>query len=193
MPEAIDDFLANAFPRGRLTRHHGVMAVQTEVVREQRVIDERSGLVDIVGLSELDEELQSLARLLSPEGDGTPLVAAPGVTAHARRLTLSALESWGLGGHGEAAEQLVAELVANAVRHTGGRTFVLRLLRGSGRIRVELRDPSRALPCLIKGDPEDEAGRGLCLVDELADRWGVDVLSRGKSVWFELRVRPAAV
>ena len=85
-----------------------------------------------------------------------------------------------------------AELVANAVRHTGGRTFVLRLLRGSGRIRVELRDPSRALPCLIKGDPEDEAGRGLCLVDQLADRWGVDVLSRGKSVWFELRVRAAA-
>jgi signal transduction histidine kinase len=167
------------------------MAVQGEVVREQRVIVERSELVDTVGLGGLDEELQSLARLLSPEGDGTALVAAPGVTAHARRLTLSALESWGLGGHGEVAEQLVAELVANAVRHTGGRTFVLRLLRGSGRIRVELRDPSRALPCLIKGDPEDEAGRGLCLVDQLADRWGVDVLSRGKSVWFELRVRVA--
>ncbi|MBF9067405.1 ATP-binding protein [Streptacidiphilus sp. NEAU-YB345] len=119
------------------------------------------------------------------------MVAAPGVTARARRLTLSALESWGLGGQGEVAEQLVAELVANAIRHTGGRSFVLRVLRGSGRVRVELRDPSRALPCLIKGDAEDESGRGLRLVDVLADRWGVDLLSRGKSVWFELKVRAA--
>ncbi|WP_063773406.1 ATP-binding protein [Streptacidiphilus jiangxiensis] len=167
------------------------MAVQGEAVREQRVIVERSELVDTAGSGALEEELQSLARLLSPEGDGAALVALPGVTARARRLTLSALESWGLGGHGEVAEQLVAELVANAVRHTGGRTFVLRVLRGSGRIRIELRDPSRALPCLIRGDVEDEAGRGLCLVDQLADRWGVDVLSHGKSVWFELRTRPA--
>ncbi|WP_236045877.1 ATP-binding protein [Streptacidiphilus fuscans] len=163
------------------------MAVQGEVVRARTVINERVDSADSAASVEFDDA----ARLLSPEGDGSCLVAAPGVTARARRLTLSALESWGLGGQGEVAEQLVAELVANAIRHTGGRSFVLRVLRGSGRVRVELRDPSRALPCLIKGDAEDESGRGLRLVDVLADRWGVDLLSRGKSVWFELKVRAA--
>ncbi|WP_037607688.1 ATP-binding protein [Streptacidiphilus rugosus] len=162
------------------------MAVQREVAREQRVIIEAAETASTT-------ELDGVARLLSPEGDGVCLLAAPGVTAHARRLTLSALESWGLGGLGEVAELLVAELVANAVRHTGGRSFALRVLCGSGRVRVELRDPSRALPCLIKGDADDDAGRGLRLVDLLADRWGVDLLSRGKSVWFELKVRTAAV
>ncbi|MFC5906725.1 ATP-binding protein [Streptacidiphilus monticola] len=107
-----------------------------------------------------------------------------------RRLVRSALESWGLGGQGEVVELLVGELVANAVRHAGGDDIGLRALRGQGRVRVEVRDLSRVLPCLIMGDVEDDNGRGLRIVDKLADRWGVDLLARGKSVWFELRVRP---
>jgi hypothetical protein len=34
----------------------------------------------------------------------------------------------------------------------------------------------------------DVSGRGLFLVDKLADRWGVDLLPRGKTTWFEMRV-----
>jgi hypothetical protein len=34
----------------------------------------------------------------------------------------------------------------------------------------------------------DISGRGLFLIDKLADRWGVDLLPRGKTAWFELRV-----
>jgi hypothetical protein len=136
-------------------------------------------------------ELALCERLVDSEADGVWLSAVPGSAARARRLTMSALESWGLGGHGEAAVQLVAELVANAVRYTGGRTFGLRLVRRHGCVRIEVRDPSRALPCLILGDVEDEGGRGLQVVDSLSQRWGADLMSHGKSVWCELRIREA--
>ena len=134
-------------------------------------------------------ELALRDRLIDQAGDEVRLSAGPGSPARARRLTMSALESWGLGGHGEVAEQLVAELVANAVRHAGGRTFGLRLTRRQGCLRIEVRDPSRALPCLILGDVDDEGGRGLQLVNHLSQRWGADLMSHGKSVWCELRVR----
>ncbi|QMU74219.1 ATP-binding protein [Streptacidiphilus sp. P02-A3a] len=134
-------------------------------------------------------ELTLRDRLIDQASDEVRLAAGPGSSSRARRLTMSALESWGLGGHGEVAVQLVAELVANAVRHAGGRTFGLRLIRRQGCLRVEVRDPSRALPCLILGDVDDEGGRGLQLVNHLSQRWGADLMSHGKSVWFELRVR----
>ena len=136
-------------------------------------------------------ELVLRDRLVDPAGDEVRLSAVSGSCARARRLTMSALESWGLGGHGEVAGQLVSELIANAVRHAGGRTFGLRLVRRSGCVRIEVRDPSRALPCLILGDVDDVGGRGLQLVSTLSQRWGADLMSHGKSVWFELRVREA--
>lgn len=83
---------------------------------------------------------------------------------------------------------LVSELVGNAVRHTGARIFGLRMVRRRGWIRVEVRDPSRGLPCLMPVHELDISGRGLCLVDKLSDRWGVDLLPRGKTTWFEMRV-----
>jgi len=141
-----------------------------------------------VTAEELDHALFGL--LTDPLTDEVRLPAGPGSSSRARRLIRSALESWGLGGLGEVAEQLVTELVANVVRHTGGCSFGLRVVRRQGGVRFEVRDPSRALPCLIIGDPEDDSGRGLQLVNLLADRWGADLMSRGKSVWFELRGAP---
>ena len=147
-----------------------------------------------IGLFASSEELERALfdRLVDPQGGEVRFTAGQQSSRRVRRLTMSALESWGLGGHGEVAAQLVSELIANAVRHTGGRTFGLRLVRRHGCVRFEVYDPSRALPCLILGEPEDEGGRGLQLVDKLSQRWGADLMSHGKSVWFELRVREAA-
>ncbi|MFC1420224.1 ATP-binding protein [Streptacidiphilus cavernicola] len=142
-----------------------------------------------VTAEELDLALIGL--LTDPTTDEVRLPAGPDSSSRARRLILSVLESWGLDGLGEVAEQLVSELIANVVRHTGGRSFGLRVARRQGGVRFEVRDPSRALPCLILGDPEDDSGRGLQLVNLLSDRWGADLMSRGKSVWFELRGTPA--
>ncbi|MFG2844736.1 ATP-binding protein [Kitasatospora sp. NPDC048296] len=108
----------------------------------------------------------------------------------ARKLVLDVLESWDLHPLLEAGELLTSELVSNAVRHAAGRTIGLHVSRKPGWLRVEIRDSSRALPCMILAEakPVNERGRGLKIVDDLADRWGADLLPRGKGVWFELRV-----
>ncbi|MCF6525173.1 ATP-binding protein [Streptomyces sp. JJ36] len=108
----------------------------------------------------------------------------------ARRLTEAVTQQrWALPAQpAEHAVLLVSELVGNAVRHTGAHTFGLRMLRRRGWIRIEVRDPSRGLPCLLPVHEMDTSGRGLWLVDKLADRWGVDLLPRGKNTWFEMRV-----
>lgn len=108
----------------------------------------------------------------------------------ARRLARTVLEShWSLQEPvTEDAVLLVSELVGNAVRHTGALVFGLRMMRRRGWIRVEVRDPSRGLPCLLPVHGLDTSGRGLFLVDTLSDRWGVDLLPRGKTTWFEIRV-----
>ncbi|KOG64187.1 ATP-binding protein [Streptomyces rimosus] len=134
------------------------------------------------------------AKALELVGDPTleevRMPSRPESALTARRLTHSVLLGrWSLSPQlTEHAVLLVSELVGNAVRHTGARTFGLRILRRRGWIRIEVRDPSRGLPCLMPVHEMDISGRGLFLVDKLSDRWGVDLLPRGKTTWFEMRV-----
>lgn len=125
-----------------------------------------------------------------PADDEVSLPNRPESARDARRLAHTVLDlRWALPGQlTENAVLLVSELVGNAVRHTGAHTFGLRMLRRSGWIRVEVRDPSRGLPCLLPVQETDISGRGLFLVDTLSDRWGVDLLPLGKTTWFEMRV-----
>ncbi|WP_412517508.1 ATP-binding protein [Actinomadura madurae] len=82
---------------------------------------------------------------------------------------------------------IVAELVANAVRHAGT-ALELRLLRGTGRIRVEVRDRAAQLPRLTVPGPLDESHRGLFIVDRFANSWGADPVTGGKVVWAEVDI-----
>jgi serine/threonine-protein kinase RsbW len=86
---------------------------------------------------------------------------------------------------------LVSELVSNAVRHAGtdeDRTVRVRLDATPERVHVDVIDEGPGFepgPHAIRdGDPL-EAGFGLALVDELADRWGVEA-EGGACVWFEI-------
>ncbi|MFI9099123.1 ATP-binding protein [Streptomyces fildesensis] len=123
-----------------------------------------------------------------PSVEEVRLTSRPESASTARRLAVSVLRQWSLPQLSDTVELLVSELVGNAVRHTGARTFGIRMLHRRGWIRVEVRDPSRALPCLLPVRELDVSGRGLFLVDKLSDRWGVDLQPRGKTTWFELRV-----
>ncbi|WP_329174477.1 ATP-binding protein [Streptomyces sp. NBC_01477] len=125
---------------------------------------------------------------LDPSAAEVHLTSRPESASTARRLALSVIRMWGLPQYADTVELLVSELVGNAVRHTGARSFGLRMRRRRGWVRVEVRDPSRALPCLLPVRDLDTSGRGLFLVDRLSDRWGVDLQPRGKTTWFELRV-----
>ncbi|WP_308315851.1 ATP-binding protein [Streptomyces sp. CC228A] len=105
----------------------------------------------------------------------------------ARRLVDSALSSWGLGSLVEDAELIVSELVANAVQHGRCERLRVRVWRPSRtRVRIAVSDRSTITPTLRDPDFDDEAGRGLFLVDRVAARWGTDFRRWGKVVWAEL-------
>jgi anti-sigma regulatory factor (Ser/Thr protein kinase) len=108
----------------------------------------------------------------------------------ARAFLRTALETWQLDGFGDVTELLVSELVANVVTHVGT-PMTLRVQRGAGTMRVEIDDPSTEAPVVRHPDAADEHGRGVLLVDQLANTWGVDQRSDGKTVWFELDVSSA--
>ncbi|MEU6099017.1 ATP-binding protein [Streptomyces sp. NPDC047079] len=117
----------------------------------------------------------------------------------ARRLVAHRLHEWGHpyeGSLNETVTLLAAELAANAVRHghVPGRDFHLRLIEGRDGVRLEVSDTrTERLPeSRPPQDPAaDESGRGLLLVEALADRWGVEPRSPGKCVWAEVRPSPA--
>ncbi len=87
----------------------------------------------------------------------------------------------------DTAALLTTELVSNAIRHTREELVVSVRVAG-GRLRIGVADSSHRRPQLVQVGRRDTSGRGLHLVDAMADRWGVDPDERGlgKTVWFEL-------
>lgn len=114
------------------------------------------------------------------------LAPAPGSARAARRFVDATLGSWECGRAVEVVVLLANELVTNAVLHAD--TDVdLRLRRATDRVRVEVGDRSGGRPEARELLPGAQTGRGLALVDALADRWGVDPGgTEGKVVWFEV-------
>lgn len=93
----------------------------------------------------------------------------------------------------EQAALLVSELVTNAVLH--GRTDVVRLALAvdDRTVEVAVHDRSPDAPVVGAAEPSDLHGRGLLLVERLAEAWGVTPLpgegegaGGGKAVWFRL-------
>jgi anti-sigma regulatory factor (Ser/Thr protein kinase) len=108
----------------------------------------------------------------------------------ARAFLRSTLATWNLDGFGSVTELLVTELVANVVTHVGA-AMTLRVSRGPARMRVEIDDASTEMPVVRHPDAAEEHGRGVLLVDQLANDWGVEQHDDGKTVWFELDVSTA--
>ncbi|KOG41624.1 hypothetical protein ADK74_19695 [Streptomyces decoyicus] len=109
----------------------------------------------------------------------------------ARLLATEQLRSWGLPL--DPARLIVAELAANAVLHgrVPGRSFRLVLVvRRPDTLRIEVTDTrGDRLPARTPGagGALAESGRGLLLVGELADRWGVEEGPMPcKTVWAEI-------
>jgi anti-sigma regulatory factor (Ser/Thr protein kinase) len=80
---------------------------------------------------------------------------------------------------------LVTELVTNAVVHARTPVRVLVAIDGS-RVRIDVHDDAPSPPVRQPASPESLNGRGLLLLDRLADRWGFEPSPSGKTVWFEV-------
>ncbi|MFD5743876.1 ATP-binding protein [Streptomyces massasporeus] len=109
----------------------------------------------------------------------------------ARRALRELLGQWGKHGQSDVAELLTSELVTNAIVHTD-HDAVLTATVGPHGLRVEVRDFVARRPRLRVPVADDGTnGRGLLLVQSLADAWGVRPHGVGKAVWFELEAEAA--
>jgi serine/threonine-protein kinase RsbW len=86
---------------------------------------------------------------------------------------------------------LVSELATNALEHTATRNggqFQVTVCCGDTSLTIGVSDNgSGQTPHAELPDPESENGRGLGLVELIADRWGHSGGRHGRTVWFELR------
>lgn len=123
-----------------------------------------------------------------------PFLAEAEEVAALRRLLRLHLELWGLQEVSEAAQLCVSELVANVIKHVGLATpTTLAVFMNGTRLRIEVHDPDpRGLPVLAEVDSDAETGRGMALIDAIADRWGVDLTAERKATWCELRTNLTA-
>ncbi|MER7374652.1 ATP-binding protein [Streptomyces lanatus] len=117
----------------------------------------------------------------------------PAEVGRARRWARSRLAGSGIGADEPLAETLillVSELVTNAVVHTGCPAVLSLSLPGGAQdaatVRLEVADRSGRAPVPRCADGDATGGRGLALVDGLADRWGWCSEGAGKRIWCEL-------
>jgi anti-sigma regulatory factor (Ser/Thr protein kinase) len=110
----------------------------------------------------------------------------------ARHMVDELLRAWHVPHDREDAALLVTELVANVVDHAGSdANFTLELTLSDGWLRVSVADGSSIQPIVRELSRDRPRGRGLFLVQAIADRWGAEEHHGGKRVWFELL--PSAV
>ncbi|MEU1346849.1 SpoIIE family protein phosphatase [Streptomyces sp. NPDC005775] len=116
----------------------------------------------------------------------------PEALSSARHMIRAAVRAWGAKERADEVELAADELTTNALMHTdGGAIVTIRVLTGpERRLRVDVEDRSSALPRRRDAGEAGVSGRGLMLVDQLADAWGVESRGTGKCVWCEFVIPP---
>jgi PAS domain S-box-containing protein len=120
----------------------------------------------------------------------TELPATPAAVRDGRSFVATVLTRWQCDESTDDARLLVSEVLTNAIRHAHGPVGLRLRLSDPDLLTVEVNDRSPRLPGRRQAATEDESGRGLLLVEALADSWGTRPADDGKTVWFTLRVPP---
>jgi PAS domain S-box-containing protein len=109
----------------------------------------------------------------------------PSSVGEARRMIRECLREAGREDLVETAALLVSEIVTNALVHAGTPIDVAFSFLDGG-LRVEVSDGSPHAPTRRGYGPNAGTGRGLMLLEEMVDEWGVVAEDPGKTVWFQL-------
>ncbi|MFJ3922570.1 SpoIIE family protein phosphatase [Streptomyces sp. NPDC090022] len=121
--------------------------------------------------------------------------AEPERIAGARRQIRELLHDWADAEQVDSAVLMVSEMVTNVLMHTDGDAALVAEAvgeLGARRLRVEVADGSDELPHKRHPGEMASSGRGVLLLEMLADTWGVDPRGEGKSIWFELHEQSKA-
>ncbi|MGW3170753.1 SpoIIE family protein phosphatase [Streptomyces sp. NPDC001153] len=113
----------------------------------------------------------------------------PDRISETRRHLRELLHDWASPEQVDSAVLLVSEMVTNVLVHTDADALLLAEVTGEAGargLRVEVTDAGDDLPHRRRPGELASSGRGLMLIELLADAWGVDPRGEGKSIWFEL-------
>ncbi|MER5440911.1 SpoIIE family protein phosphatase [Streptomyces sp. NPDC002790] len=145
---------------------------------------------DDIALLLLRRTTQSAVGTVARRTAMTIAQAEPERIAAARQQLRELLHDWADTDQMDSAVLLVSEMVTNVLVHTDGDALLVAEMTRHGveprRLRVEVADASDDLPHRRRPGELASSGRGLVLMELLADRWGVDPRGEGKSIWFEL-------
>ncbi|MGW0696798.1 MULTISPECIES: ATP-binding protein [unclassified Streptomyces] len=114
-----------------------------------------------------------------------PLASELISVSRARRMVVAQVGEWGLNELADTVELLVSELVTNALCHARGPVRLNLQVRGS-HLRCEVEDTNSEGPVRRTVCADAEGGRGMELLDLLAESWGSSSTATGKTLWFEL-------
>ena len=108
----------------------------------------------------------------------------PGSVTHARRFVQEHLDG-APPDVADAVAVMTSELATNSVRHAESE-FEVGIDRTPDAIRIEVTDAGPGSPVVRSPDPAGPSGRGLYIVEQLADEWGVRRAdgTGEKTVWF---------
>ncbi|MBE1533374.1 ATP-binding protein [Actinomadura algeriensis] len=122
---------------------------------------------------------------LAPETPTLVLAPTDRAPAEARRFLVEQFRALGIADD-FVGRLVVTELVTNAYKHVRVGHIVVRVFPDEAKraVCVEVWDEGAALPVVRPEDGEAEGGRGLPLIIELVQAWGVRPLFEpGKVVW----------
>ena len=129
---------------------------------------------------------------MSTRNASIDLPPAAGSVPAARHVVRELLNAWDVPHDRDDAALLVTELVANVIDHVEGEAnLTLELSLSDAWLRIAVVDGSSIRPVVQELSRERSRGRGLRMVESIADRWGAEDHNGGKRVWFDLR--PPAV
>ena len=99
-------------------------------------------------------------------------------------------------GHADAidtASLIVSELATNALVHGDGSEITIVCEADSGILTIGAVDYGTDHPAILDATEDDESGRGLALVDAIADEWGYEPCDGGKLVYARLKLAQEAL